>query len=204
MLFDVHTHTNLSSCSVNNIHEMIDIANHIGLDGICITDHQTMDIRNDIKEGTQENGVVVIIGMEYDTPGGDFLLFGPYEHISTDMDAGCLLNHVGVTGGIAIAAHPFRTDRPVNDRFLGKGLTTVIESINGRNSDIENVKADKWNKKYKLAGVGGSDAHTPGELGTVVTRFSMPIHSRGDFIYALKNDTYHPEWRVRQESALSS
>jgi predicted metal-dependent phosphoesterase TrpH len=183
---------------------MIDTAKHIGLDGICITDHQTMDIRHYIQEGPQENGVVVIIGMEYDTPEGDFLLFGPYEHLSKDMDAEDLLKHVIETSGVAIAAHPFRTDRPVNDCFLRKGLTTVIESINGRNSDIENLKADKWKKKYKMAGVGGSDAHTPDELGTVVTRFSMPIHLRDDFIDALKNGKYHPEWRARQESVLSS
>ena len=183
---------------------MIDIAKTIGLDGFCITDHQAMDIRHHIKEGPQANGVVVIIGMEYDTPEGDFLLFGPYEHMSKDMDAGNLLNHVSETGGIAIAAHPFRADRPVNDHLLKNGLIPIIESINGRNSDVENLKAEKWNQTYKKEEVGGSDAHTLIELGTVVTRFYMPIHSREDFITALKNGTYQPEWRIPQKSALSS
>jgi predicted metal-dependent phosphoesterase TrpH len=203
MIFDIHTHTNLSSCSGNDIHEMIGIAKTIGLDGICITDHQTMDIRHQITEGPQENGVAVIFGMEYDTLGGDFLIFGPYEDIEKDMNAEDLLKHVNGTGGIAIAAHPFRKDRPTKESLVQKGLVTIIESINGRNLDIENMKADKWKKQYKMSEVGGSDAHTPQELGRVITRFSMPIRSRKDFIYALSHDKYQPEWRTQQKSALS-
>lgn len=181
---------------------MIDIAKSIGLDGICITDHHTMDIRHHITEGPQENGVVVIFGMEYDTSDGDFLIFGPYEDISKDMNAEDLLKHVNETKGIAIAAHPFRKDRPTKESLVQKGLLTIVESINGRNLDIENVKTGKWKKQYKVAEVGGSDAHTPHELGRVITRFFMPIRSRKDFIYALTHDFYQPEWRTEQKSAL--
>jgi hypothetical protein len=30
-----------------------------------------------IEEGIQDNGLYLLIGMEYATPDGDFLLFGP-------------------------------------------------------------------------------------------------------------------------------
>lgn len=193
MIFDMHTHTILSSCSVLDFNEIIDIARIIGLDGICITDHRTMDIRHHITEGIQPNGVIVIFGMEYDTPHGDFLIFGSYEHIPQNMAALDLLNYIKHTKGIAIAAHPFRKNRPVKESFVRDKLCTVVESINGRNSEIENLKTETWQKRYRQTQTGGSDAHTPHELGKVVTRFSMPIYSRKDLVYALRHGLCKPE-----------
>ncbi len=202
MIFDLHTHTTLSSCSVLDFQEIIDLAIIIGLDGICITDHRTMDIRYHITEGRQSNGVVVIFGMEYDTPEGDFLIFGPYEHIPQGMTASDLLNHVIDTKGVAIAAHPFRKNRSVEEKLIQKKLCTVVESINGRNTDIENLKIDRWLGSYDLAEIGGSDAHTPYELGKIVTRFSMPVYSREDLIYVLRHGLCKPELRPCKEKAL--
>ncbi len=203
MIFDMHTHTTLSSCSVIDIHEIIDVAKNSGLDGICITDHQTMDIRHHITEGSQTNGLIVIFGMEYNTLDGDFLIYGPYEHIDKEMKSADLLNYVNDTKGIAIAAHPFRKDRPVKEGFFQSRLCTMIESINGRNSDIENLKADRWRKRYALTEIGGSDAHTLDELGRAVTRFSMPIRSRKDLIYALNHNLCRPEWQTYHNTAMS-
>ena len=162
-----------------------------------------MDIRHHITEGRQANGLTVIFGMEYDTPDGDFLIYGPYEYIDKKMGAADLLNYVHATKGIAIAAHPFRKDRPVKEVFFQNGLCPMIESINGRNSDIENLRADRWAKRYALTESGGSDAHILDELGRVVTRFSMPILSRKDLIHAMNHSLCKPEWRTHHKMALS-
>jgi predicted metal-dependent phosphoesterase TrpH len=202
MIFDMHTHTNLSSCSTLDVHDMIDEAGKLDLDGVCITDHQTMDVRHQIKEGPQSNGLIVIVGMEYDTPDGDFLIFGPYEEIPPGMGGEALLNHVKTTGGVAVAAHPFRKGRMLNETLVQNRLCHVAEGINGRNSDIENLKFDRLRKRYGLTEIGGSDAHTLTELGRAVTRFSAPIRSRKDLIYALDHSLCEPGQRQHLKTAL--
>ena len=194
MIFDTHIHTDLSSCSTLDVHDMVRAASDVGLDGICITDHQTMDVRYQIPEGLHPSGIIVIIGMEYETPDGDFLIFGPYENLATGMDAPKLLAHVKKTGGAAIAAHPFRADRGVSEYIIHDGLCRIVEAINGRNSEIENLKVRKWQDSYPITATGGSDAHTDFEIGKNVTRFFHPIHTRKDFIQAINTGKCQPEY----------
>ena len=192
MLFDVHVHTKHSSCSALAIEEILLNARSRGVDGVCITDHNTMNVRNDIVEGIQDDGLCVIIGMEYDTPDGDFLLFGPIEDLRPGLDAEEVLHIVSERGGVSIAAHPFRQDRPVAESVMQKGLCRVIEGINGRNSEFENAKTYRWIKKYSLHQCGGSDAHSLEELGTVVTSINTPVRNRRDFINAMNSGSFAP------------
>jgi predicted metal-dependent phosphoesterase TrpH len=193
MLFDLHVHTKISPCSELEIDDVLKHARARGLDGVCITDHQTMKIRKHLQEGLQGDGLCVIFGMEYTTADGDFLLFGPFENISRDLSAIQLLRQVRRAGGTAIAAHPFRSDRPVSEYLVRKGLCRIVESVNGRNTSIENLQVENWRREYYLTCCGGSDAHSLNELGMVSTRFSTPVRSRSDLIDALKNGLCRPE-----------
>jgi hypothetical protein len=69
----------------------------------------------------------------------------------------------------------------------------VIESVNGRNTLLENFAVNKWRRRYDLTECGGSDAHTPNELGRITTRFSTPIRTRSELVQALKNRLCQPE-----------
>lgn len=204
MIFDTHIHTAISPCSRLDVHELIETAGRIGLDGICITDHESMAISRTITEGSQPNGLIVIIGLEYETPEGDFLLFGPVEQIPSGLAAPDLLNYTRNAGGVAIAAHPCRKVRPVSESIFQKGLCPVIETHNGRNAIAENLRACRRQTDYGLIATAGSDAHTLDEVGTVVTRFSAPIHSRQDFVRALKQDLCQPAGSHLADTARSS
>ena len=109
------------------------------------------------------------------------------------MSAKALLQHVRATKGVAVAAHPFRGNRLVSEALLLEKHFHIVESINGRSSDIENLKINRWLKGFQLTEVGGSDAHMPDELGKAVTRFSVSVHSRKDLIYALQHGLCRPE-----------
>jgi len=185
MVFDLHVHSSLSPCSRLSLDEILNKAKSRGLDGVCITDHDTMDARHLISEGLQANGLCVIIGQEYTTPQGDFLLFGPFELLPPGLSATRVLNHVRSTGGAAIAAHPFRLQRPVAEEIVSSGLCRIIEAINGRNTALENSQTATWLERYPVCSVGGSDAHTLDELGRVPVWIDMPILSRSDLIQAL-------------------
>jgi len=73
----------------------------------------------------------LFIGMEYETREGDFLLFGPVETLDAGLSAVELLEKVEQKGGVAVAEY-----------LVKKGLCRIIESINGRNQDYENARAD--------------------------------------------------------------
>ncbi len=108
------------------------------------------------------------------------------------MDAVSLLALIERTGGVAIAAHPLRNDRPLSEHLIRNGLVHVVESFNGRNFEIENLRVGSWRKKYSFHEIGGSDAHSLEELGKVTTNFDLPIQSRSDLIFALKNGLCSP------------
>jgi len=187
MIFDLHVHTSISPCSRLLVEDILTHAQKKGLDGVCITDHQTMDIRHTgIREGIQENGLLVIFGMEYETPDGDFLIFGPFEEIQTDFSARKLLNYVKEHDGVAIAAHPFRPGRSVKEYVIRQNLCRIIESVNGRNSDRDNSRVKKWTSEFDLVQTGGSDAHTLEELGKIKTKVWGKIECRNSFVRALK------------------
>lgn len=193
MLFDLHVHSCLSPCSRLAIQDAVARAKYLGLDGICITDHHTMDVRHRIFEGIQENGLCVLFGMEYSTTKGDFLLFGPFEELQPHLPAELLLQTVDQHGGISVAAHPFRKERPVDERIITAGRCGVIESLNGRNTPMENLAAENWHRCYDLAECGGSDAHAIEEVGVFATRFFVPVRTRLDLIRALKLRLCQPE-----------
>ncbi len=153
MNFDLHVHTNISSCSKLELGDILRYARAFGLDGVCITDHQTMEIRHHLREGIQEDGLCVIFGMEYSTQDGDFLIFGPVEDISPTLSAEEMLALVDKCGGLAIAAHPFRSNRPVREHIIRQGRCLAIESINGRNTALKtSVPSD---------GIRNTNSHRP-------------------------------------------
>ena len=190
MRFDLHTHTTLSRCSQLKLEEILLWAGSKGLDGVCITDHDTMAVRHHLQEGVQSNGLCVIFGMEYATPEGDFLLFGPFEEMPAALSAAELLKRVDRAGGVAVAAHPFRSGRSTREYLIRKGLCRIVEGVNGRNQRSEDASTSAWQDRYGVDLVGGSDAHTLAELGRVSTHFTSPVRNRSDLIGALKRGAF--------------
>lgn len=190
MYFDMHVHSSISPCSQLDLDEILRHARSIGLDGVCITDHDTMEARYMLKEGVQKDGLCVIVGIEYTTPEGDFLLFGPFERLPQQLSARDLLTTVKKLGGAAIAAHPFREDRGTNESLISGGFCKIVEGINGRNHNKENERVAFWQKNYGIRRIGGSDAHNLLELGNVTTFFKTAIKTRTDLITALRNGTF--------------
>ena len=193
MKFDLHVHTTLSSCSQLRLEDVLRNARAKGLDGVCITDHQTMDVLHEAKEGIQQDGLCIIVGMEYTTSEGDFLIFGPFNELPEGLSARELLQIVHDAGGAAVAAHPFREGRRTSAEVVAGRHCRIIEGRNGRDNGNGVQRAAAWREAYDVSLVGGSDAHTLDELGRTVTVFDHPIASREEFIRALHSGKYRPE-----------
>lgn len=176
----------ISPCSSLSLEEVLRHARKRGLDGVCITDHDTMEAGRFIQEGIQEDGLCVILGMEYATLSGDFLVFGPLEGLRPGLDAEELLCEVDRQGGVSIAAHPFREGRSVKPHIIEEGWCSIVEGVNGRNRAHENERAFRSYANYGVSFVGGSDAHSLSELGRVTTYIESPVRSRQDFVSSLR------------------
>jgi predicted metal-dependent phosphoesterase TrpH len=196
MIIDMHIHTNLSPCSVINIHELINRARSIGLDGICITDHDTSDSQHELRNINDRGGICVIVGVEYTTYEGDFLVFCDHSDLPRGLNAWELHRHVKRKDGIVIPCHPCRRSRPTNHHILE--TSQIIEVINGRNSHYENELSKNWlsSKNNGTKGIGGSDAHTINEVGRVVTVFERNIYSVDALIRELYSGNYGAIQRV--------
>lgn len=192
MLIDIHVHSAISSCSVMPIEEILARSRSLGLDGVCITDHDTTAVLAQIKEGFQSDGLLVLVGMEYSTPQGDFLAYGEVESLRSGMNAPQLFDAVSRLGGAVVAAHPFRGWRPSDPTLLTHPGCSAVEVVNGRNTDAEDALAQELAAKYGLVRTAGSDAHALDELGRFPTRFNVDIASRADLVAALKAGQCEP------------
>ena len=189
----MHIHTHFSPCSVIKIPQLLQKAQKVGLDGICITDHNTIASKSAFEKIVDNSGLCVIVGIEYTTSNGDFLIFGSVDHIPAKMDAKDLLKWVQQKeGNVAIAAHPFREDRPFDTGLLQS--LKIVEGLNGRNKPNENELCKNWLKKHGegMKEIGGSDAHTLKEVGQVVTVFKKNIYNMDDLVRELLYGNYSP------------
>lgn len=192
MLIDIHVHSDNSQCSNMPVSEIIAHGHALGLDGVCITDHDTTDVLAQIREGFQPDGLLVLVGMEYTTEQGDFLVYGNVESLQSGMNALDLFEAVHALGGAVVAAHPYRGWRPSDVSVLGHPKLNAIEVVNGRNTDAEDDLADQLAGLNQKPRTAGSDAHSIEELGRFPTRFSMNITSRDDLVLALREGRCEP------------
>ncbi|QJB57312.1 PHP domain-containing protein [Pseudodesulfovibrio sp. zrk46] len=203
MLIDLHVHSDVSRCSVLSVDDILDNARSFGLDGVCITDHDTTGILSQIREGFQSDGLLVLVGMEYTTPQGDYLVHGPVESLKPGMDAHLLMTTVSEMGGVVIAAHPFRGWRPSDTSVITPRSCVAVEVENGRNTLFENTQAHVFSREQSMLGVAGSDAHRLDELARFPTNFTTPIASREDLVAALKAGKFEllPEYHLLETAS---
>ena len=190
MRIDMHVHTRFSPCSIIRVRQLLKKIQEAGIDGVCITDHDTTGSRSLLQSISHSSGLSIIVGLEYTTIQGDFLIFGPVEHIPQGMDAKTLLTWTKELRGVAIPAHPFRSSRPADPQILP--LFDIIEVLNGRNQNYENELCMNWintNGSSKKC-IGGSDAHTLDEIGRIVTVFDKDIYTSEDLIRELREGDY--------------
>ena len=111
MILDTHLHTSEHSPdSFMPIRDAVLRARAMGLDGLCVTDHDSMGIAEEVDALRQECGFPLFVGIEVLTTGGDFVVFG-LDHAPSDiLTSAELMDWVSRCGGAAVAAHPFRNN----------------------------------------------------------------------------------------------
>lgn len=204
MTIDLHIHTfPASPCSSASVDQLIKEAKRIGLDGICLTDHNYLWDPAHVEDLRKKHGFLILRGNEITTDQGDMIVFGLEMDIHGIVKLEELRKEALNAGGFIIVAHPFRgfltfgigqlglTPEKAMERPLFK-LVDAVEVLNGKVTEKENSFASKIATGLNLPATGGSDAHEISEVGLYATQFPVVIKDEKGLIEALKKGTYTP------------
>jgi len=195
MIIDLHVHEEIfSSCSYMSLEDAVTYARYHGLDAMCITNHNSLDIAG--SDFLRTVDFPVFVGVEVSTRQGDMLAFGLQSLPRFTPTAQECIDFVAGQGGFSCAAHPFRAWNTV----LGNCLDTLrgldgMETLNGGNDDHENGRALQACKRLGLVALGGSDAHRSLDVGRCATWFPEPVTSMQELIRAMKKGRCRPVTR---------
>jgi len=178
--YDLHIHSYFSSCSFMKPAKILRIAKKRKLNGVAITDHNTIKGGLEAKRLNKDKNFEVIVGAEIKTKIGEIIGYYLKKEIK-QRDPVKVIKEIHRQGGFAVIAHPFshgwiRKHLKVDLKEL-KGLDGV-EAHNARNMFAwENFYAVLAAEKCNLAKTGGSDAHFYHEIGRGYTLFSGSLKS---------------------------
>jgi len=179
---DFHVHTIYSYDSLNRPETIIKKAKQKGLDAVVVLDHDK------IKGGVQtaalnEGEILVIPAVEVKTDIGDVIgLFTRKEIEAAEYHA--VIEQIKKQGGLVMLPHPYHKHNLRDDIYE---LLDLIEINNARTTAENNQLAEKLANQHNIAGVSGSDAHFPWEIGRCVTIFDEAPSTREEFINMILN-----------------
>jgi predicted metal-dependent phosphoesterase TrpH len=172
---DFHTHTYYSKDSLIAPRTLLRVAQKKGLDGVAVTDHDTIKgVKTFAKLKRKKNVPVIIPGIEITVQEGEIVLLFEVDLPPIKRDP-----HPSVTEVLEIARemdavillpHPFdRFRKGINPATVWKQFD-VLETFNARVLlQKYNIQAQKLAIKHKIPQSAGSDAHTPNEIGRART-----------------------------------
>lgn len=165
-------HTDYSLCSILKPETILKIAKKRGLNGIAVTDHNTIKGGLAVKRLNKDRDFEVIVGSETSTNRGHLIGLYLNKEIKT-RDFEEAVHQIHKQGGLAIIAHPFRFFPSSRFKKTGININCLdgIECINGRTFFTANTQAKKLAEKNNMAKTAGSDAHFPFEIGQACTIF---------------------------------
>ncbi len=223
MLIDLHVHTTHgSSDSSLRLERLIEEAVRAGLDGVCVTEHSTLWLDDELTERASGSGIHLYPALEVETDMGHVLMIGGNGYVSGIHRMESLAEHAAREGAALVLAHPFRhytdpspgqscilTDAVGLDNVspataavrLGSGpsaalsLVHAVETVNGATRESDNEFAAKVAAALRIATTGGSDAHSAHGIGSGVTEFSGRPRTSAELAEALREGKSRAAYR---------
>ena len=208
MLIDLHTHSYPhSDDSFMSVDELIEGSKSLGLDAICLTDHDAFWTTEQIDDLSNSHNFLIIPGCEINTEAGHVLVFGLSKYEFGMHKPEFLQACVDQAGGAMIAAHPYRrrfieepAEKPgVREEMLERAggdeffqMCQGLEALNGRGLSIQNQFSLDLGGMLSVSMTAGSDAHKVEQIGTVATEFERPVSCLADLIKELRAGRFHP------------
>ena len=164
---DLHVHTCHSSDSLTSLEEVIAAVQRRGLGGVAITDHNSIAGALELQHAAP---FPVIVGEEVMTTEGEIIGLFLQECIHPGLTPAETIARIREQGGVVYVPHPFDVYR--DSRLCERALMDVIDDVDALEVLNARVTLPAHNERAKnlaqtrhlLCG-GGSDAHTPFEIG---------------------------------------
>jgi len=148
------------------VEDVVKAAKAKGLNGIAITDHNTVRGYFEAKKFSKHN-FIIIPGVEISSADGHILGLGVSELVPRKLSAIETVKRIKEQGGIAIAAHPFALGRKSN--LVHRAKFDAIEAFNSRALFFSNPLARRFAERNRFPMTAGSDAHHCDEIGLAST-----------------------------------
>jgi len=192
MIIDLHCHSVYSHDNHLEPDTLIRRACDLGLDGVCFTEHHSMQASWPIDRMKHPEGFLVLRGVEVSSDAGHVLVYGLQDDSwnrwgkHNYLNLTKVVNAVHELGGICVPAHPFRGWESLGDRLFSFTGFDAIETHNGVNGPERNGPAIEAAEKLGLPSIGGSDCHYVHQVGQAFTEFDNPVADMANLIREIK------------------
>ena len=160
--------------SIITLEDVIELTRKKNIDGVAITDHNTIAGALKLKEYVKRRNLnlSVIVGEEVRTLSGDIVALDVDSKIRHGTSVEETLDRIRECNGLAVACHPY-AGNGIGERMVKTKKFDFIETLNSCASRTANVKAKELARSLGLPEIGGSDAHRPEMFGNAVTEMAL-------------------------------
>jgi predicted metal-dependent phosphoesterase TrpH len=194
---DLHVHTCYSQDSSITLKEVVASTKKRGLDGVAITDHNT--VKAALKLKTCD--ILVVPGIEISTKNGHLLGLNVTESIPAKLGIEETIQLIHEAGGIAVAPHPTTFYKSPPSRRINS--YDAIEVINASSIPfpVFTYLSKRFAASLGLPQTAGSDSHYTSEIGAAYTIVEADPEI-DEIVYAIKKGTIFPmgkgiPWEMR-------
>jgi len=202
---DLHVHTCYSYDALTTLEEVVTYSKKRGLDGVAITDHDTL---LGALRLSQETKLVVIPGIEITALGGHVLALNVTKPIPPKLSLPETVKRIREGGGIAVASHVTSLHKSALARQISSYDAVEVINSGAIPFSLSTYLSRKFATRFKLPQTGGSDSHYGPEIGAACTVIEADADV-DEIIQAIKKGATLPlgkpiPWRVRlRRGALS-
>lgn len=199
---DFHIHTYYSKDSSITLNQVVTFAKKRKLDGVAITDHNT--IKGALKLKTRE--IFVVPGIEVSTLEGHLLGLNVTKQIPAKLGMEETIKRIHEVGGVAVAPHPTAFYKSPPSRSVDS--YDAIEVINSSSIPFSVLTFfdKRFAKSLDLPQTGGSDSHYAPEIGMAYTVVEADPEIE-EIVHAIKRGATFPvgsgiPWKTRLERTV--
>jgi predicted metal-dependent phosphoesterase TrpH len=190
---DLHVHTTYSFDSVIDPVALREICRERGLDGVAITDHDSL--RGSLEFASELPDLLIVPGSEIRSAEGEIIGLFLSEEVPPGLTAPETMRRIHEQGGVVVIPHPFdivKLKRMRASRLEElKEEIDAVEALNGKPRWwFANRSALRFAQKHQMPVTAGSDAHKAGHVGLLYTDMEE-FTSPEEFLVSLRSASVH-------------
>jgi len=201
---DFHVHTCYSRDSSITLKQVVSFAKKRGLDGVAITDHNT--VKGALKLKTRD--ILVVPGIEISTLQGHLLGINVTTLVPAKRGMEETIQRIHEAGGIAVAPHPSAVYKSPPSRQVSSYDAVEVMNASSIPFSVLTYFSKRFAEGLGLPQTGGSDSHYAPEIGSAYTVVETGPDV-DEIVDAVKRGATFPigrgiPWKIRLERAMLS